>query len=69
VCSKAFVKSGQLTSHMKTHTQIKEHICDICGMAFAWAANMRTHRRRHEKAGLTPYHLSDCAKSKTISDK
>jgi hypothetical protein len=53
---------------MKTHTQIKEHICDICGMAFAWAGNMRTHRRRHEEAGFTPPHLSDRAKLETASD-
>lgn len=39
--------TGALTLHMKTHTGQKDHICTLCGKAFAYAGHLVIHTRIH----------------------
>ena len=42
-CGKVFLKKGDLTAHMKTHSTAKCHICPECGKEF----NVKSYLKRH----------------------
>lgn len=47
LCTKAFVRETEYTSHMNTHKSIKPYTCDYCGCQFARKYNWLRHTREH----------------------
>lgn len=48
LCTKAFIRETEYTSHMNTHKSIKPYTCDHCGCQFARKYNWLRHTREHE---------------------
>lgn len=48
LCSKAFIRETEYTSHMNTHKSVKPYTCDHCGCQFARKYNWLRHTREHE---------------------
>lgn len=48
MCSKAFIRETEYTSHMNTHKSVKPYTCDHCGCQFARKYNWLRHTREHE---------------------
>ena len=53
VCSKRFSFSGNLTDHMRIHTNTRPYVCEICGHASINQSHLVVHRRTH--TGERPY--------------
>ena len=49
-CNWTFVLSGELKSHMYTHTGEKKYLCDTCGFGAPTRARLRRHVKSHEKS-------------------
>ncbi|XP_035828141.1 zinc finger protein 91 [Aplysia californica] len=48
-CHWTFVLSGELKSHMFTHTGEKKYLCDMCGFGAPTRTRLRRHVKSHEK--------------------
>ncbi|CAL1538819.1 unnamed protein product [Lymnaea stagnalis] len=49
-CHWTFVLSGELKSHMFTHTGEKKYLCDICGFGAPTKTRLRRHEKTHDKS-------------------
>ena len=47
VCSMGFKWKHALKNHMITHSNKKEHLCDVCGYATAHKSQLKAHRLVH----------------------
>jgi len=65
-CQQIFKTSINLKKHIKSHREIKNLDCNICGRHFGGAWNLKRHMLTH--AGTKPFQCSQCPKSFT-SDK
>ncbi|CAG5132156.1 unnamed protein product [Candidula unifasciata] len=49
-CHWTFVLSGELKSHMFTHTGEKKYLCDMCGFGAPTKTRLRRHVKTHDKS-------------------
>ena len=54
-------RSSTLKTHLRTHSNVKEFTCSICGKGFHQKGNLRNHVLIH--TGEKPYECSVCKKS------
>lgn len=52
-CGRVFGTTLKLKSHMKTHSNSKDHICDYCKKKFKTSLSLKVHLRCH--TGERPY--------------
>lgn len=45
ICSKSFIQSNNLATHMRIHNNEKNYECSFCGKKFSQSNNMKTHQR------------------------
>lgn len=66
-CTYENIRKSRLDDHMSAHTGIKNHVCSVCGKAFAG----RKHMQRHEKTHLEikPLKCDYCEYATTRRDK
>jgi len=62
-CEEVFKTSINLKKHFKSHKEIKELDCNICGRHFGGAWNLKRHMLTH--SGVKPFQCSQCPKSFT----
>lgn len=43
VCQKAFLQQSHLTQHQWTHTDVKQHQCELCANAYTSKTSLRKH--------------------------
>lgn len=48
-CHKSFSRKSHLQDHVKSHSQSRDFVCDVCGKASKSGAALRMHRRTHEE--------------------
>ena len=61
ICGKACSQSGNLTTHMRTHSGDRPYACTTCGQAFSKSDNLARHERTH--IGDRPYPCTTCGKA------
>ncbi|KAK4471216.1 hypothetical protein MN116_004665 [Schistosoma mekongi] len=66
-CNKRFVRIDELKRHQRTHSGIKQFICDICKKGFTRSDHLMTHRRTH--TGERPYECKICDRRFARSDE
>ena len=53
-----FCVSAQMQCHKAKHTQIRSHLCQICGAAFLYSVDLRRHTKIH--TGIRNYKCNEC---------
>ena len=51
VCGKKFTRSGNLNAHLRTHSQEKPYICNVCGKKLWHFWEPGTHPKEKEGTG------------------
>lgn len=56
-CMKAFVSSGVLKAHIRTHTGVKSYKCSICDSSFTTSGSLKRHMSTHSEVRpfMCPY--------------
>uniref|UniRef100_A0A904A6M3 C2H2-type domain-containing protein n=1 Tax=Anopheles quadriannulatus TaxID=34691 RepID=A0A904A6M3_ANOQN len=67
-CGKSFVLRARLVAHQKTHTDRKDHKCDVCGCAFVSKGLLKRHRRALHAAELL-FECKLCSKKFAVVEK
>lgn len=55
-----------LQKHMRSHSDVKPHICDVCGKKFRERSKLLIHNRIH--SGSKPFECDFCGKSFRFKD-
>jgi uncharacterized Zn-finger protein len=66
-CTKRFARVDELKRHQRTHSDVKQFVCDICSKGFTRSDHLMTHRRTH--TGERPYPCSYCERRFARSDE
>ncbi|CAH8544929.1 unnamed protein product [Heterobilharzia americana] len=66
-CNKRFVRIDELRRHQRTHSEVKQFVCDICKKGFTRSDHLMTHRRTH--TGERPYECKICDRRFARSDE
>lgn len=66
-CGKGFMKTGELKSHARVHSDERPFPCNACSMSFKQLSHLKRHERIH--TGEKPFACSLCDKSYTRSDR
>lgn len=66
-CGKGFMKTGELKSHLRVHSDERPFPCNACSMSFKQLSHLKRHERIH--TGEKPFACSICDKSYTRSDR
>lgn len=56
-CSSHSFQKGSLTEHMKTHSNVKQHVCPICNKEYKTASTLTNHIDTHS---VTEYKCAIC---------
>uniref|UniRef100_A0A182TQW5 C2H2-type domain-containing protein n=1 Tax=Anopheles melas TaxID=34690 RepID=A0A182TQW5_9DIPT len=67
-CGKSFVLRARLVAHQKTHTDRKDHKCDVCGCAFVSKGLLKRHRRALHATELL-FECKLCSKKFAVVEK
>ncbi|EIN14023.1 hypothetical protein PUNSTDRAFT_16975, partial [Punctularia strigosozonata HHB-11173 SS5] len=46
-CSTTCAKRDHITSHLRVHTPLKPHTCDICSKSFKRPQDLKKHEKIH----------------------
>lgn len=65
-CSKVVLKKN-FYLHCRVHSNLKLHMCDICGMCFKYKKVLEGHKRTH--TGDKPYLCNTCGKTFATSSR
>ncbi|KAK9766189.1 hypothetical protein K7432_004925 [Basidiobolus ranarum] len=65
-CEKTFSRQYNLTSHMRSHSDLRPYSCGFCPRSFARKHDLQRHTRLH--TGSRPYECSSCLKGFPRSD-
>ncbi|KAK5646470.1 hypothetical protein RI129_004934 [Pyrocoelia pectoralis] len=60
ICEKNFGCKGQLTRHLKTHTGIRTHACQVCGKSYMESGSLRQHFLSKHSDRKKPYDCPEC---------
>ncbi|CAL8076849.1 unnamed protein product [Calicophoron daubneyi] len=66
-CIKRFARIDELKRHQRTHSDVKQFVCDICSKGFTRSDHLMTHRRTH--TGERPYPCTYCERRFARSDE
>ncbi|KAF6778564.1 hypothetical protein AHF37_01561 [Paragonimus kellicotti] len=66
-CLKRFARIDELKRHQRTHSDVRQFVCDVCGKGFTRSDHLMTHRRTH--TGERPYPCEHCDRRFARSDE
>ncbi|XP_014354755.2 zinc finger and BTB domain-containing protein 49 isoform X1 [Papilio machaon] len=61
-CNKTFNFSHHLKYHEMTHTNNRQHFCDVCGKGFIQSHNLKVHMKTHEASKRLLCEMPNCMK-------
>ncbi|EAT45287.1 AAEL003403-PA, partial [Aedes aegypti] len=67
-CEKYFNQSGNLKSHINTHTGYKPYTCNLCHRSFAQKSNLNYHMRASHDP-QRPFKCNECDRAFTSMDQ
>uniref|UniRef100_A0A182SJM4 C2H2-type domain-containing protein n=1 Tax=Anopheles maculatus TaxID=74869 RepID=A0A182SJM4_9DIPT len=67
-CGKSFIVRSRLKAHLKTHSDRKDHACDVCGASFNNKGLLKRHRRALHSTELL-FECKHCSKKFAVVEK
>ncbi|XP_035909058.1 zinc finger protein 850-like [Anopheles stephensi] len=67
-CDKTFVVRSRLKAHLQTHSERKDHACDVCGASFHNKGLLKRHRRALHSTELL-FECKHCSKKFAVVEK
>ncbi|XP_050076863.1 zinc finger protein 850-like [Anopheles maculipalpis] len=67
-CGKSFIVRSRLKAHLKTHSERKEHACDVCDASFHNKGLLKRHRRALHSTELL-FECKHCSKKFAVVEK